>query len=71
LTPRARKVLQEAVKASLDLGHNYVGTEHLLLGLYRGQEGLAKQILERLGAKPDKVRAEVTRLLSGFQASSS
>jgi ABC-type transporter Mla subunit MlaD len=70
-TPRARKALQEAVKASLDLGHNYVGTEHLLLGLYRVQEGLAKQILERLGAKPDKVRAEVTRLLSGFQASSS
>jgi predicted transcriptional regulator len=70
-TPRARKVLEEAINASVDLGHNYVGTEHLLLGLYRGQEGLAKQILEQLGAKPDMVRTEVVRLLSGFQAGSS
>jgi hypothetical protein len=69
-TPRARKALEEAVNASIDLGHNYVGTEHLLLGLYRGQEGLAKQILEQLGAKPDIVRSEIVRLLSGFRASS-
>ncbi len=68
-TPHARKVLEEAINASVDLGHRYVGTEHLLLGLYRGQDGLARQILEQLGAKPDMVKVEVVALLSGFQPS--
>lgn len=63
-TPRARKVLEEAVNAALDLGHNYVGTEHLLLGLYRGQDGLAKQALEHLGAGPKLARDAVVSLLA-------
>lgn len=65
-TPRAAKVLEEAINASVDLGHNYQGTEHILLGLYRGQDGLAKQILERDGVTRDKVLAEVVRLLAGY-----
>jgi hypothetical protein len=69
-TPYARKALEEAVNASAELGHNYVGTEHLLLGLYRGQEGVAKQTLEQLGASSDAVRDEVVKLLSGFEAGS-
>lgn len=70
-TPRARKVLEEAVNVSVELGHNYVGTEHLLLGLYRGQEGLALRILEKLGANRDAVKARVIELLSGYTAKSS
>jgi hypothetical protein len=65
-TPRAKKVLEEAVNASVDLGHNYVGTEHLLLGLYRGQDGLALQILEHLGARRAKAKRTVMHLLSGY-----
>ena len=65
-TPRARKVLEEAVNVGLELGHNYVGTEHLLLGLYRGQEGLAMQILEKVGATRAATRAKVMELLAGF-----
>jgi Clp amino terminal domain, pathogenicity island component len=67
-TPRARKVLEEAVNVSAELGHNYVGTEHLLLGLYRGQDGLASQILDRLGADRQSAKAKVIELLSGYQA---
>ena len=67
-TPRARKVLEEAVNASLELGHNYVGTEHLLLGLYRGQAGLALQILEHLGASRDLSNRAVQQLLVAFKA---
>lgn len=67
LTPRALKVLEEAVNAGLDLGHNYVGTEHLLLGLYRGQSGVAHQILGELGADRDRARALVVEKLSGFR----
>ncbi len=65
-TPRARKVLEEALNAAADLGHNYVGTEHLLLGLYRGQEGFALEILEQLGATREATRAKVVELLSGY-----
>ena len=65
-TPRARKVLEEALNAAADLGHSYVGTEHLLLGLYRGQEGLALEILNQLGATREAARAKVVELLSGF-----
>jgi hypothetical protein len=64
-TPRARKVLEEAVNVSLELGHNYIGTEHLLLGLYRGQAGLALQILEHLGASRDLAKQTVEHLLVG------
>ncbi|MBA2625894.1 MAG: hypothetical protein H0U89_09855 [Acidimicrobiia bacterium] len=67
-TPRVGKVLEETVNASLDLGHNYVGTEHILLGLYRGQDGLAKQFLEQLGASREQVRDVVVEMLSGYIA---
>jgi len=62
-TPRARKVLEEAVNVSVELGHSYVGTEHLLLGLYRGQEGVAMQVLDKLGATREATRAKVIELL--------
>ena len=65
-TPRARKVLEETLAVAVELGHNYVGTEHMLLGLYRGQDGLAKQILEQLGAGRDAARSTVVELLSGY-----
>ena len=63
-TPRAAKVLEEAVTAALELGHNYVGTEHLLLGVYRGQDGLAKQLLEKNGASRDAVKTKVIEQLT-------
>jgi hypothetical protein len=66
-TPRARRVLREALNVSADLGHNYVGTEHLLLALERDQEGLAKRILSRLGAEPAQIRDLVVEMLSGFR----
>ncbi|NQS88783.1 AAA family ATPase, partial [Patescibacteria group bacterium] len=62
-TPRAKKVLELAVTEARDLGHNYIGTEHLLLGLIREGEGVAAQILTSLGADLDKVREEVVSLL--------
>ena len=65
-TPRARKVLEEAVSVALELGHNYVGTEHLLLGLYRGQEGVACLVLEKLGATREAAKAKVVELLIGL-----
>jgi ATP-dependent Clp protease ATP-binding subunit ClpC len=67
LTPRAKAVLEEAVLQALELGHNYVGTEHLLLGLFRGQEGIAKKLLEQHGATHDIVLAKVIAKLSAFQ----
>ena len=66
-TPRATKALEEAAVAAVELGHNYIGTEHLLLGLYRGQDGLAKQMLEKNGASLDAVRARVIEKLAGFK----
>jgi len=68
LTPRARTVLEEAVRAAVELGHNYVGTEHLLLGLYRGQDGLAKLFLNELGATREAAEKKVIDLLRGFEA---
>jgi len=65
--PRARKVLEEAVNVSLELGHNYVGTEHLLLALYRGQNGLAARILDKLGADRNSAKEKVIELLSGYR----
>ena len=65
-TARARKVLEEAVNVSAELGHNYIGTEHLLLGLYRGQNGLAGRILADLGADRNVVKAKVVETLTGY-----
>lgn len=66
-TPRAKKVLEYAMREGLQLGHSYIGTEHLLLGLCREQEGVAAQVLAKLGADVSKVRTQVTNLLSGYQ----
>jgi len=62
-TPRAKKVLELAITEARNLGHNYIGTEHLLLGLIREAEGLAAQVLTNLGADLTKVREEVSTLL--------
>jgi ATP-dependent Clp protease ATP-binding subunit ClpC len=67
LTPRAKKVIELAVDEARRLGHHYIGTEHLLLGLVREGEGIAAGVLESLGVSLDKVRAEVTRILSQSQ----
>ena len=64
LTPRAKKVIELAVDEARRLGHHYIGTEHLLLGLVREGEGIAAGVLESLGVSLDKVRAEVTRILA-------
>ena len=63
LTPRAKKVLEYAVEEARALGHNYVGTEHLLLGLVRENEGVAAQVLMNLGLRLEHVREEVLNLL--------
>jgi ATP-dependent Clp protease ATP-binding subunit ClpA len=65
LTPRARKVIELAVDEAKQLGHHYVGTEHLLLGLVREGEGIAAGVLESMGATMKRVRRETLRLLSG------
>jgi ATP-dependent Clp protease ATP-binding subunit ClpC len=62
-TPRAKKVIEYAIEEARNLNHNYVGTEHLLLGLLREQEGVAAQVLMNLGLKLDEVREEVLNLL--------
>jgi ATP-dependent Clp protease ATP-binding subunit ClpA len=64
-TPRAKKVLELALREATQLGHNYIGTEHLLLGLLREGEGVAAQVLVDLGADLDRVRQQVVQLLSG------
>jgi hypothetical protein len=64
-TPRAKKVLELAHRESLSLGHNYIGTEHILLALVREHEGVATRILLDFDADPERVRGEVTRMLSG------
>ncbi|MEN9970458.1 MAG: hypothetical protein RLZZ229_666 [Actinomycetota bacterium] len=66
-TPRAKKVLELSLREALQLGHSYIGTEHLLLGLIREGEGVAAQVLTKLGADTNKVRQQVIQLLSGFQ----
>lgn len=62
-TPRASKVQELALREALQLGHNYVGTEHLLLGLIREGEGVAAQVLGKLGAAEDRVRKQVMTLV--------
>jgi ATP-dependent Clp protease ATP-binding subunit ClpC len=64
-TPRAKKVLELSLREALRLGHNYIGTEHILLGLVREGDGVAAQVLVKLGADPRQVRETVVRLLSG------
>ena len=66
-TPRAKKVLELSLREALQLGHNYIGTEHILLGLIREGEGVAAQVLVKLGAELTKVRQTVIQLLSGVQ----
>ena len=69
-TPRAKKVIEYAMEEARNLNHNYVGTEHLLLGLLREQEGVAAQVLMNLGMKLEDVREEVLNLLGhGLEAS--
>ncbi len=64
-TPRAKKVLELSLREALQLGHNYIGTEHILLGLIREGEGVAAQVLTKLGADLDRVRNQVVQLLTG------
>ena len=66
-TPRAKKVLELSLREALQLGHNYIGTEHILLGLIREGEGVAAQVLTKLGADLNRVRQQVIQLLSGYQ----
>ncbi|ATE52165.1 ATP-dependent Clp protease ATP-binding subunit [Actinosynnema pretiosum] len=65
-TPRAKKVLELSLREALQLGHNYIGTEHILLGLIREGEGVAAQVLVKLGADLNRVRQQVLQLLSGY-----
>ncbi|MEZ5350833.1 MAG: Clp protease N-terminal domain-containing protein [Microthrixaceae bacterium] len=70
-TPRAKKVLELSLREALQLGHNYIGTEHILLGLIREGEGVAAQVLVKLGADLSRVRQQVIQLLSGYPGSQS
>jgi ATP-dependent Clp protease ATP-binding subunit ClpC len=66
-TPRSKKVLELSLRESLQLGHNYIGTEHILLGLIRERDGVAAQVLVKLGAELNRVREQVVELISGQQ----
>ncbi len=63
-TPEAKKVLELSLREALQVGHNYIGTEHVLLGIVREGNGLGAQVLASLGADPSRVRQEVVRLLT-------
>jgi ATP-dependent Clp protease ATP-binding subunit ClpC len=67
-TPRAKKVLELSLREALQLGHNYIGTEHILLGLIREGEGVAAQVLVKLGADLNRVRQQVIQRLALGQA---
>jgi ATP-dependent Clp protease ATP-binding subunit ClpC len=67
-TPRAKKVLELALREALQLGHNYIGTEHILLGLVREGEGVAAQVLVALGGDLERVRQAVLQLLESYVA---
>jgi ATP-dependent Clp protease ATP-binding subunit ClpC len=67
-TPRAKKVLELALRESLQLGHNYIGTEHILLGMIREGDGVAAQVLVTLGADLNRVRQQVLQLVHGHSA---
>ena len=66
-TPRAKRVLELALEEARQLGHNYIGTEHLLLGLLREGEGVAARVLENLDADPAKIRSQVIRMVGETQ----
>src|SRR3984893_11635366 len=66
-TPRAKKVLELSRREARQLGHNYIGTEHILLGLIREGDGVAAQVLVKLGADLNRVRQQVIQLLHGYQ----
>ncbi|WP_276526025.1 Clp protease N-terminal domain-containing protein, partial [Corynebacterium phoceense] len=66
-TPRAKKVLELSLREGLQMGHKYIGTEFLLLGLIREGEGVAAQVLIKLGADLPRVRQQVIQLLSGYE----
>ena len=66
-TPRAKKVLELSLREALQLGHGYIGTEHILLGLLREGDGVAAQVLVTLGADLDRVLRQVIQLLHGYQ----
>src|SRR5450755_811427 len=66
-TPRAKKVLELSLREALQLGHNYIGTEHILLGLIREGHGVAAQVLVRLGADLDRVRQQVVELVDALE----
>jgi hypothetical protein len=66
-TPRAKKVLELSLREALQLGHHYIGTEHILLGLIREGDGVAAQVLVKLGADLNRVRQQVIQLLHGYQ----
>ena len=66
-TPRAKKVLELSLREALQLGHDYIGTEHILLGLICEGEGVAAQVLVKLGADLNRVRQQVGQLLQGYQ----
>jgi ATP-dependent Clp protease ATP-binding subunit ClpC len=65
-TPRAKKVLELSLREALQLSHNYIGTEHILLGLVREGEGVAAQVLQKLGADLERVRQQVIQQLAGY-----
>src|SRR5438128_11699083 len=69
-TPRAKKVLELSLREALHLGHNYIGTEHILLGLIHEGEGVAAQVLQKLGADLNRVRQQVIQLLKGYAGKS-
>ena len=66
-TVRAKKVIEFSLRESLQLGHNYIGTEHILLALIREGEGVGVQVLVKLGADPSRLRQRVIQLLSGYR----
>ncbi|MDO4252154.1 MAG: ATP-dependent Clp protease ATP-binding subunit [Rothia sp. (in: high G+C Gram-positive bacteria)] len=70
-TPRAKKVLELSMREAIQLNHGYIGTEHILLGMVRANEGVANQVLTKLGAEPAKVRQTVTDMISGYPGTGS
>jgi ATP-dependent Clp protease ATP-binding subunit ClpC len=70
-TPRAKKVLELSLREAQQLGHDYIGTEHILLGLIREGEGVAARVLVKLGADLNRVRQQVIQLLHGYQGKES
>jgi len=66
--PEAKKVLELSLQESRALGHHYVGTEHILLGLIREGDGVAARVLAQVGAEPDRARGQVVQLLSEYRA---